>query len=129
MVGGFDPDDAIADLRVLLAQIFGKFGLRAGRADDQDFAGVADGVQHLCEKLLVEADMAAADRIGLVVKVSCGHMRVQGYLIAAGQADVEDLGLGMVDPDDGVEVGWHVRSFLNVPAFNVMSGLLVSGKT
>jgi hypothetical protein len=54
---------------------------------------------------------------------------VQSYLILAGQADVEDLGLGMVDPDDGVEVGWHVRSFLNVPAFNVMSGLLVSGKT
>jgi hypothetical protein len=37
---------------VLFAEIFGKFHLRAGRADDQDLAGVADGVHHLRKKLL-----------------------------------------------------------------------------
>src|ERR1700674_1632851 len=61
MVGSLDRNDALAELRMLLAEIFGKFGLRIGRADDQDFAGVADRVHPLREKLLVEPGMAAAD--------------------------------------------------------------------
>jgi len=35
MVGGFHGNDAIADSRGLFAEIFGKFCLRAGRADDR----------------------------------------------------------------------------------------------
>src|SRR4030081_1841166 len=54
VVGSFDCNDAIADMRVLFAEVLGKLRLRVGGADDQDFAGIADGVHHLCKKLLVE---------------------------------------------------------------------------
>jgi hypothetical protein len=47
VIGGFHANDAIADFRVLFAQVFGKLRLGAGGADDQDFTGVADGIHHL----------------------------------------------------------------------------------
>jgi len=37
VIGGFNGDNPLADGRVLLAQIFGKLGLCAGRPDDQDW--------------------------------------------------------------------------------------------
>jgi hypothetical protein len=40
MVGGFNRDYSIADLRIMLADIFGEFDLRARRSKDQDFAGM-----------------------------------------------------------------------------------------
>jgi hypothetical protein len=84
VVGSFHRDDALGDLRVLLSEKFGQFGFRAGRTDDHDFAGVAQGTRHLREKLLVGCGVAAADRVGLVMKVSRGEMRMQDDLIVAG---------------------------------------------
>jgi hypothetical protein len=69
VAGSFDSNDAIADFRVLFAEIFGEFRLGAGRANDQDLAGIADGVHHLREKLLVESNMTAPGRVRLVVNV------------------------------------------------------------
>jgi hypothetical protein len=43
-------------------------------------------------------------------------MRMQDDLIVARQADVENLGLRMIDPDDGVEMGGH--AFLSWPAIS-----------
>jgi len=74
-------------------------------------AGVADGVHHLRKKLLVEPGMTAADRVGFMVKVTRGQVRMQGNLVFARRADMENLGLGMVDPNDRMKVGWHVLSF------------------
>jgi hypothetical protein len=34
-------------------------------------------------------------------------MRMQDNLVVARQTDVKNLGLRMIDPDDGVEVGRH----------------------
>ena len=53
--------------------------------------------------------MSAAHGVGLMVKVSRGQVGMQNNLVLTRQADMEYLGLGMVDPDDRVEVGWHVR--------------------
>ena len=75
MIGSFHGNDAAADGWVSLAQIFGEFCLRAGRANDEDFAGIADGVHHLAKKLLVQPGMTAAYRVGLMVKVSRGQVR------------------------------------------------------
>jgi hypothetical protein len=84
VVGGFDGNDAIADFRMLFAEIFGEFRLRAGGANDQDFAGIADGVHRLRKKLLVESNMTAPGRVRLVVKVSRGHVRMQDNLVFPG---------------------------------------------
>ena len=108
VVGSFDRNDAIADFRVLFAEIFGEFCLGAGRSNDQDCAGKADGVHHLREKLLVGRGMPAADRVGLVVKVFRGHVWMHNDFVFAGQADMEYLGLRMVDPDDRMEMCCHV---------------------
>jgi hypothetical protein len=52
--------------------------------------------------------------------MSRGHVRMQDNLVLARQADVEDLGLRMVDPDDRMEMGRHVLSFLKL-ILNLMS--------
>lgn len=93
MIGGLDRNDAFTDSRVVFAQIFGKFRLGAGWANDQDFAGIADGVHDLRKEFLVEPGMTAANRIGLVVKVSRRQMGMQSDLVGTRQADMEDLGL------------------------------------
>jgi hypothetical protein len=83
MIGSFDGNDVVTDFRVLLAEIFGEFRLRAGRANDQDFAGIADGVHHLPKKLLVESNMTAPCRVGFVVKVFRGHVGMQDNFVFA----------------------------------------------
>src|SRR5579859_8624 len=107
VIGSLDRNDAVADLRILFANELCEVRLGAGRTDDEDFAGVADGVHGLRQKFLVKADMAAADRIGFVVEVPCRHVRMQHKLVGARQTDVKNLGLGMIDPDDRVEMVRH----------------------
>jgi len=76
MVGGFNRSYSTADLRIMFANIFGEFDFSAGRSEDQDFAGIADGVQHLFQEFLAFMDMAAADRIGLVMDMPGRHVGV-----------------------------------------------------
>jgi len=61
MVGGFNRNDSTADLRIVFANIFGEFDFGAGRSEDQDCAGIADGLQHLFQEFLAFMDKAAAD--------------------------------------------------------------------
>jgi hypothetical protein len=107
MVGGFNRNYSTADLRIVFANIFGEFGFRTRRSEDQDFAGVADGVQHLFQEFLAFMGMAAADRIGLVMNMPRRHVGMQDHLIKAGKAAVEDPGLQVVDPDDRVKMMLH----------------------
>ena len=44
-----------------------------------------------------------------MVDVSRGLVRENGNFVFAGKTNVENLGLRMVNPDDRVEVGRHVR--------------------
>src|ERR1035437_1221092 len=83
MIGSFHGNDAVTAGWVSFAQIFGEFCLRAGWANDEDFAGIADGVHHLAKKLLVQPGMTAAYRVGLMVKESRGQLRMQGNLVVA----------------------------------------------
>jgi hypothetical protein len=48
-----------------------------------------------------------------MVDVPCRQVRMQGNLVLPGQADVENLGLGMVDSNDRMKVRRHVLSFRN----------------
>jgi len=107
MVGGFDRDYSIADLWLTFANIFSEFGFRTRRSQDQDFAGIADGIQNLLEEWLAFVDMPAADRIGFVMNMPRRHLGVKDNLIGAGKAEVKNAGLLMVDPDDGVEMMLH----------------------
>jgi hypothetical protein len=104
MVGGFNRNYSIADLRIMFANVFGEFDFSAGRSEDQDFAGIADGVQHLFQEFLAFMDMAAADRIGLVMNMPRWQVGVQDDFIETGKTEVEDPGLQMVDPDDRVKM-------------------------
>lgn len=47
MIGRFNSHNSTADCRVLLANIFGELDFRDRWSKDQDFAGVADGIQNL----------------------------------------------------------------------------------
>ena len=100
MVGGFNRNYSTAGLRIMFANIFGEFDFSAGWSEDQNFAGIADGVQYMFQEFSAFMDMAAADRIGLVMNMP----RWQDDFIQTGKAEVEDPGLQMVDPDDRVKM-------------------------
>jgi hypothetical protein len=107
MIGGFDRDYSIAGLRMMFANIFGEFGFRTRGPEDQDFAGIADGIQNLLEEWLAFMDMSAADRIGLVMYMARWHLGMKDDFIDAGKAEMENAGLLMVDPDGRVEMMLH----------------------
>ena len=85
-------------------QVARQLGLGAGRADDQDRPGSGQRVRHAAEELLVGRRVAAADRVGLVVKVHVPVMRADDGAVDLIGIEMEDLRLVMIDPDDGVEV-------------------------
>jgi hypothetical protein len=107
MVGGFNRNYSTSDLRIMLANIFGEFDFSAGRSEDQDFAGIADGVQHLFQEFVAFMDVAAANRIRLVMNMLCRHVGVEDHLIEAGRAEVKEPGLQVVDPNDCVKMMLH----------------------
>ena len=107
MVGGFNRDDSTAYCRIVPANIFCEFDFSAGRSEDEDFAGIAHGVQHLFQEFLAFMDVAAADRIGLVMNMPRRHVGMKDDLIEAGKTEMEDPGLQMVDPDDRVKMMLH----------------------
>lgn len=107
MVGGFNRDNSAADLRIAFANIFGELDFGAGRSEDQDFTGIADGIQHLFEEFLVFMDVAAADRIGLVMNMPRRHVGMKDDLIEAGKTEIEHPGLQVVDPDNRVKMMLH----------------------
>ena len=112
MIRRFHGNDTVADFRIMITKIFGKFRLRGGRTDDQDLARIADSVHHLRQELRVRRRVAAADGVGLVMKVPRRQMRVQHNLVGAREPDVEDPSLRMVDPDDRAKVGRHACVFV-----------------
>jgi hypothetical protein len=60
-------------------------------------------------------DMAAADRVGLVMNMPRRHVGMKDDLIEAGKAEMEDPSLQVVDPDDRVKMVLHqlIRSLVN----------------
>lgn len=109
MIRRFHGDDAIADFRFMATKIFDKFGLRQRRANDQDLGRIADSIHYLPQKLDVRRRVAAADRGGFVIKLPRWQLRMQHHLVLAQEPDVKDASLGMVDPNDRVEVGGHAH--------------------
>ena len=107
MVGGFNRNDSTADCRIMLTNIFGEFDFSAGRSEDKDFAGIAHGVQHLLQEFFAFMDVAAADRIGLVMNMPRRDVGMKDDLIEAGKTEMEDPRLQMVDPDDRVKMVLH----------------------
>jgi hypothetical protein len=61
---------------------------------------------------VVFGGVPAADRIGLVMNVLGGIVRVQHQLLDIGRAEMEHPRFAMIDPDDGVMVmTGHMGSF------------------
>jgi len=108
MVGRLDGDDSLGDLGRMRADVIGKLRLGAGRADDQDFAGIGERLGDLGIKPFLGRGVTAAHRAGLVMNVPCRQMRMQRGFVRAAETDMEDLRLRMVDPNHGVKMSWHM---------------------
>jgi hypothetical protein len=107
MIGGFDGDDPLADRRMLLVQVLGKLRLRARWTDDQDLAGIVERGRDLLQEMLVGRGMAAADGVRLVVQMLGLQMRMQRQLVGTGETDMEQLGLAVIEPHDGMKMSRH----------------------
>ena len=86
--------------------------LCVGRAGDEDRARIRDRLRDRVQKGVVFGGVPAADRIGLVMNVFGGIVRVQHELLDIGRAEMEHPRFAMIDPEDGVMMmTGHVGSF------------------
>ena len=84
-----------------------KFGLRAGRAHDQDGSRMRNGRGHSLEKILVYGRMSAVTRIRLVMQVLMGMGALDDGGFARIGIEVKHFCRLMIDPDEGVVVICH----------------------
>ena len=88
MVRGLHRNNSPGDIGRVLADVIGKFRLRARGPDDEDFAGIGHGPGHLGIERLVRCGMTASGRVGLMVKVPRRQMGVQRNLVGASEPEM-----------------------------------------
>ena len=76
VIDAFHADDLLRHLRIVLADMFDQRGLGVGRTGDEDRAGIRDRLRDRVQKGVVLGGVPAADRIGLVMNVFGGIVRV-----------------------------------------------------
>ena len=92
--------DTRQQLRRMLLDMLEQLVLGVRRAADQDRARVTDGLHHRVEESLVLGSVAAADRIGLVMDMPCGAVRVDHVTLDLIRIEMKHAGLVVIDPDD-----------------------------
>src|SRR5215469_16827376 len=102
MIEGLDGGDAGTELRVRARDMCCQLLLSARRSRDQNRAGAAQRLRHLLQKGRLQADVAAAARIGLVMQVLMGMAAADRAAVHRLSVEVKDLRLLMVDPYDGM---------------------------
>jgi hypothetical protein len=104
MIDGFDPDDDRHPLRIVLVDVLDKLGLGISRPGYENRARVCNRIHDGVKIVVVFRGMPAPDGVGLVMDMSGRMIRMQDEPFDIRRAEMEDAGLVMIDPDDGVLV-------------------------
>jgi exodeoxyribonuclease-3 len=106
MVGRFDAFDFDRHLGVNALDMLDELVLFAGRADDEDRAGVGDGLRDILQKCLILRGMVVI-AVRMAMQIAHGTLGADDQLFRLAGAEVKDAGAPVIDPDDGMVMALH----------------------
>ena len=104
MIDGFHPDDGRHPIRIVLVDVLDKLGLCVGRSGYEDRARVSDRIHDRMKIIMIFRGMSASNGIGFMMDMPRRMIRMQHESFDVRRAEMEDAGLVMIDPDDGMLV-------------------------
>ncbi|WMT73443.1 hypothetical protein [Bradyrhizobium sp. Ash2021] len=107
VIAGFDPEVTRLGGALAFPEIFQQQRFLVSRTQNEDCFAVLERLFDLLEEGRVIRRFTGADGIGLVMQMLGRRVRMNRQLISRIQAQKEDFGDEMVDPDDGVVMNSH----------------------
>ena len=104
MVDGLNRRDPLDELGVVAVDVLDQFGLRIGRTGDQYCAGGTDCTDHVLKEGVIFGGVPAADRVGFVMNVSSGMLRMHDDLVNVRRVEMKHPRFMVIDPDGSVIV-------------------------
>jgi hypothetical protein len=104
VVDGFDCHNARGEIRAVMLNVLDELRFGAGRAGDEDDAGVSHRVRHALEEVVILARVPAADAVGLVVQVPGGIIGMYDEAVDLCCVEMKHARFAMIDPHHGVVV-------------------------
>ena len=104
MIDGFHPDDHRHPLRIVLVNVLEQLGLGVGRPGYENRARVCNRIHDGVKIIVIFRSMSASDGVGFVMDMSRRMIGMQHQSFDVRRVEMEDAGLVMVDPDDGMLV-------------------------
>jgi hypothetical protein len=102
MIDGLNRRDPFDKLGVVAVDVLDQFGLGICRTGDQYCAGGTDCTDHILKEGVIFGGVPAADRVGFVMNVSSGMLRVHDDLVNVSRVEMKHPRFVVVDPDGGV---------------------------
>jgi hypothetical protein len=104
MVDGLNRRDPLDKLWVVAVDMLDQFGLGIRRTGDQYCAGGADGTDHVLKEGVIFRGVSAADRVGFVMNVSSGMLRMHDDFVNIRRVEMKHPRFMVIDPDGSVIV-------------------------
>jgi hypothetical protein len=113
MIDRFDAGNGLHLAWFVLVDVLDQLGLGVGRAGDENGIGVGERFGDGVKILMISGSVSAPDRIGLVMDVLRRMLRMHDKTLDVRQAEMENAGFPVIDPDDGmiVRAGHDFSSF------------------
>jgi hypothetical protein len=104
MIDGFHSDDNRHPFRVVLMNVFDKFGLCAGRASYENRTGICNRIYDRPKIIVILCGVSASDGASFMMDMSRRMIRMQDESFDVRRAEMENAGFVMIDPNDGMMV-------------------------
>jgi len=104
MVDGLNRRDPLDELGVVAVDVLDQFGLRIGRTGDQYCSGGTDCTDHVLKEGMIFGGVPAADRVGFVMNVSSGMLRMHDDLVNIRRVEMKHPRFMVIDPNGSVIV-------------------------
>src|SRR5207302_1674708 len=104
MVDGLNRRDPLDELGVVAVDVLDQFGLRIGRTGDQYCSGGTDCTDHVLKEGMIFGGVPAADRVGFVMNVSSGMLRMHDELVNIRRVEMKHPRFMVIDPNGSVIV-------------------------
>jgi hypothetical protein len=104
MVYGLNRRDPLDELGVVAVDVLDQFGLGIRRTGDQYCAGGPDCTDHVLKEGVIFGGVSAADRIGFVMNVSGGMLRMYDDLVNIRRVEMKHSRFMVINPDGSVIV-------------------------
>jgi len=104
VVDGLNRRDPLDELGVVAVDVLDQLGLGICRTGNQYRAGGTDCTDHVLKEGVIFGGVAATDRVGFVMNVSSGMLRMHDDLVNIRGVEMKHPRFMVIDPDGSVIV-------------------------